>query len=102
TAVGHRALPSFPTRRSSDLRARALGLQRVDHDLGQMKRHGFVGFAVEGPDRLLRERFGDLSRGLRVNLLRPIALRIEVLPSARQDRKSTRLNSSHGSSSYDV
>src|SRR5687768_18152723 len=71
----HRDLPSFPTRRSSDL-------DRIGH------------LVARGGPGGSRTRFtpADRARGLRRG----------PLPRARGDRKSTRLNSSHGYISYAV
>src|SRR5204863_9676787 len=71
----HRDLHSFPTRRSSDLRID----RRVDAELGDRTRQ--VGRGVE-----VRERGG----------------RRRDQPVACEDRKSTRLNSSHVEISYAV
>src|SRR5687768_18144108 len=72
-SAGHRALPSFPTRRSSDLPRGRLGVD----DLHQAQL-----FKVEkgAGGRQQHDEHGD----------------------AEQDRKSTRLNSSHGYISYAV
>src|SRR5207249_10788231 len=89
----HRALPSFPTRRSSDL---AGGLVRGCSWPNLRPLHHPPPLApVLPPQELLRLRgVSDLQR-LRVprdRRPRPV----------RQDRKSTRLNSSHVSISYAV
>src|SRR5690242_13528800 len=95
----HRALHSFPPRRSSDLggshalspRFRLRRRQRRPHHRSrtdrQSRRH-------DGRRRPIRRRLP----------LRPGARTIawKVRPSRRQDRKSTRLNSSHMSISYAV
>src|SRR5207245_11722753 len=91
----HRALPSFPTRRSSDLDLRAKvdkarqGLKAVGAKLGNES------FVARAPaDVVARER--ECAAQLEAEITR--------LESAleSQDRKSTRLNSSHGSISYAV
>src|SRR5438132_9638846 len=73
----HRDLHSFPTRRSSDLQLRLLA-QRNIRDLVEKKRS-----AVR-------------------NIKTTHAVRLGVGESAFQDRKSTRLNSSHTVISYAV
>src|SRR5207245_8086976 len=76
--ANHRDLHSFPTRRSSDLRRRETGL--LDFERTLFKRlFGSVGTTNQWS-------------GLDVPDPAPF----------RQDRKSTRLNSSHGSISYAV
>src|SRR5207245_9812788 len=78
-SVHHRDLHSFPTRRSSDL-------------------------IVESWNTRMEQLFGALRRdavGRRLNSLLPEAL-TEEIAARREDRKSTRLNSSHGSISYAV
>src|SRR5207245_9202293 len=84
-----RYLHSFPTRRSSDLEARQLRqAEREDDDAA--REHGAEhGDGLPVP-RALRERTGE-GRGQR-----------ERHQIAARDRKSTRLNSSHGSISYAV
>src|SRR3712207_8302649 len=72
----HRDLPSFPTRRSPDLRERVLDLVRQ----------------AAGQRAQLREPLG-LARAA----LQPLHPAVEG-----EDRKSTRLNSSHANISYAV
>src|SRR5690606_40844745 len=95
----HRALPSFPTRRSSDLIRRAPPARSSD----DAERPAF---RPERIDRLLRGRFdGDL-----VVILHPlgdVAADVEEpervgREASDGDRKSTRLNSSHVKISYAV
>src|SRR5207245_3627225 len=80
--------PSFPTRRSSDLVTRSLGRpgRLAAHDAGQVDR-------LSGPALRLG---GDEPRHFYV--VRDEDGRSRLV----QDRKSTRLNSSHGSISYAV
>src|SRR5207249_10834287 len=82
----HRALPSFPTRRSSDLRVGAagarLGRRRLDPH----------------PRQLLRARRSQADFWARAHVPRGGRQRI----GRPRDRKSTRLNSSHVSISYAV
>src|SRR5205814_10276403 len=87
----HRLLPSFPTRRSSDLVERLLAGGSRRHEVGEPLRIGVqAGFGLrrqrddEGTFRLLRR-----------------AVRGHVL-FHDEDRKSTRLNSSHLGISYAV
>src|SRR5204863_10028275 len=90
----HRDLPSFPTRRSSDLR-------RADDDVvfagdpvekdGERREEDHVGSRPRGPAHLANPgdqhpRHGD----------------VPVPPLVTLDRKSTRLNSSHVEISYAV
>src|SRR5699024_12640850 len=78
-AAHHRALPSFPTRRSSDLASS----QNIEFDHENHSRVNVVGSSTWTPSCI-----------------------IPVPPSVRmswcRDRKSTRLNSSHVSTSYAV
>src|SRR5207249_11058281 len=96
-----RRLPSFPTRRSSDLQAgqhavddrRAdLALDVVPHDRQLALRE------APGPVRLRGDEDRDAvdERAARVQDLLDVPLRRHL----RADRKSTRLNSSHVSISY--
>src|SRR5207249_12134470 len=80
SAVAHRALHSFPTRRSSDLLRSA-----VDDHVGRLRE------IFEGTGRL-DARLLELRGHVRVRGVQRISL----------DRKSTRLNSSHVSISYAV
>src|SRR5436309_10937920 len=73
----HRDLHSFPTRRSSDLASLAIANR----------------FQRAGDRRFAGEFFADQRR-------RPEP--VDVLADAEQDRKSTRLNSSHVKNSYAV
>src|SRR5438270_9299682 len=80
-----RALHSFPTRRSSDLPT-----PDTAHLVGAGPRHWAGTAAVHAPSfRLLGTRTVD-------------RLRVAVLAADQQDRKSTRLNSSHSQISYAV
>src|SRR5690242_21052471 len=81
--AAHRDLHSFPTRRSSDL------LQALAGDLG----------ALEIPPLEAR---GDALLPAMAAALALAALAVRGDISAAQDRKSTRLNSSHMSISYAV
>src|SRR5438034_4439092 len=82
--AAHRDLHSFPTRRSSDLDQR-LELEQLRAELVEPRRQGAVQL-VQRPPRL-RGRIGVDQVGGRLGL---------------QDRKSTRLNSSHTVISYAV
>src|SRR5687768_18135486 len=84
--VGHRDLHSFPTRRSSDL-VRSSGLARGH---GGARRRGALGESTPQPRKRGRPRRNDARH-----------LAAGVLGEGR-DRKSTRLNSSHGYISYAV
>src|SRR5207253_9901576 len=95
-------LPSFPTRRSSDLDALAL-LGRQHGGLAQGPlRPGVAGLAVAGagalPGRLLH---GATEAGVGAELL-PRVEAADGVDLQKEDRKSTRLNSSHVAISYAV
>src|SRR5438552_14209566 len=81
-----RDLPSFPTRRSSDL---ATALAGISAALPPARIIGLVGPDGAGKTTLIR---------LLAGLMQPTAGTVEVLG----DRKSTRLNSSHQINSYAV
>src|SRR5690606_41309088 len=86
-----RALPSFPTRRSSDL-----GGPGVDRAVLARPDAGAAGGVAALQRRQRRERLVD-------GVHRADAADAGVvLGAARQDRKSTRLNSSHVKISYAV
>src|SRR5207245_6407384 len=86
--------PSFPTRRSSDLDHHAF--RRND-----FKEHDE---RVLEPDATLpRTRFAERSRVRGEFSVHPPGCGLDLVPfGGRRDRKSTRLNSSHGSISYAV
>src|SRR5204862_7194560 len=92
--VHHRDLPSFPTRRSSDLIARRFHTVIL------------VGIPKLGPEnRNEAARFVTLIDALyehRVKLLAAADAEPQHLYEAGEDRKSTRLNSSHVEISYAV
>src|SRR5207245_7636123 len=89
-------LHAFPTRRSSDLdqnlelSATHLGADRVAADVVARPTDKMLDVAERAADLLLQA--GGLER----------AVLIELRGGHREDRKSTRLNSSHGSISYAV
>src|SRR5690606_40147133 len=94
------ALPSFPTRRSSDLVVEVCGLAQVlgkpigDLSHGYRQRVGLGQALIHDPPILiLDEPTADLDPNEKAELLRYIK---EI------DRKSTRLNSSHVKISYAV
>src|SRR5207245_8022709 len=95
-----RDIHSFPTRRSSDL-VRAHGPQK---DAGERGQHFVAGgvpacvIDVLEPVDVQEDQRDLLSRILLVEG----ALHVLVVGAAVRDRKSTRLNSSHGSISYAV
>src|SRR5690606_41056550 len=98
----YRPLPSFPTRRSSDLlggvvdehRAR-LPQRRSD---GAVQEHGRKDAHAEREERAQPERELGALRGEFGHVDR----RVRALLDALEDRKSTRLNSSHVKISYAV
>src|SRR5690625_5763569 len=89
TSVCSRALPSFPTRRSSDLR---FGMSL------------FGSAAFSGNLDMERSRTLVDRDGIRLeDALREYGIELEDAPKASsRDRKSTRLNSSHVAISYAV
>src|SRR5699024_12817559 len=80
----HRDLHSFPTRRSSDL----IGLSKLPRNSSPVRLKNRD--AIDGRPHAYMRKFG-MSR-----------LNFRKLAHAGQDRKSTRLNSSHVSISYAV
>src|SRR5207245_11040389 len=90
--AAHPALPSFPTRRSSDLRAgQTLELTVKEFEvLEYLLRH--VGHVVPR-EMLTRDVWRIAARATPLD---------NVIDVTIADRKSTRLNSSHGSISYAV
>src|SRR5207245_9229918 len=94
-----RPLPSFPTRRSSDLGVGQEAFEPFAIDLiGQAAEAPAVGIGL-GAERRSdeKESFDTLGAGAREQKCGCRSHRL-----ASQDRKSTRLNSSHGSISYAV
>src|SRR5699024_11982835 len=98
----HRALHSFPTRRSSDLDKLIEGLSKIPYSRcngdPNHKVPGIVSFCfegIEGESLLLRLDMAGIcaSSG-------SACTSGSLDPSHVLDRKSTRLNSSHGSISY--
>src|SRR5207245_11399587 len=81
-AAPHPHLPSFPTRRSSDLRFRLRAIRRRR--------------IIDPVSRIAP------SVGCRAADARTRAGHLRAEPAGAADRKSTRLNSSHGSISYAV
>src|SRR5205814_10152365 len=97
-SAAHRLLPSFPTRRSSDLFADdVLVVKREAEGVRIDRTEGghHVGFGEVERLLLLVVRFEPLTRR------QPEVVRF-VSPRGHQDRKSTRLNSSHLGISYAV
>src|SRR5206468_12017444 len=86
-------LHSFPTRRSSDL-----------HRLSEPAQRMLVAAAIVGRDFdvPLLEAFGELSGHELRDALEEATRGHFLVPAAREDRKSTRLNSSHDQISYAV
>src|SRR5207249_10691560 len=84
----HRALHSFPTRRSSDLDARSRDPGPQPDGEGQRDRPGRHQADQPGRERTVVGAAAPHGGG--------------AIPSAQGDRKSTRLNSSHVSISYAV
>src|SRR5690606_41859634 len=98
----HRAPPSFPTRRSSDLgpaRSRALGLN------GALMAAGFttgavLGGVLTGTVSWRWAFFINVVIAAAVLAVAPFVLREPPAGRRPKDRKSTRLNSSHVKISY--
>src|SRR5699024_11348909 len=91
-SVHHRHLPSFPTRRSSDL---ANGFCRVSETIIRSSRpHQISGFSAVRCGHGIRAAVFSIER-----IGHGAVAEIKVLT---RDRKSTRLNSSHVSISYAV
>src|SRR5207253_10916154 len=88
----HRYLPSFPTRRSSDLHGNAADRA---HDAEAPS----AGKALRDLTRHADERAAEL---VPLELALELDLHATRLPSCVVDRKSTRLNSSHVAISYAV
>src|SRR5699024_11816482 len=88
-------LPSFPTRRSSDL-----GMPYVCCSIGVARDRRMVGGIVNAP--LLEEHFEAWPGHFVFIDRRGRHTRADPGPSRESDRKSTRLNSSHVSISYAV
>src|SRR5207249_10436022 len=97
----HRALPSFPTRRSSDLRR---GMRRPSSSTspssaasstdGKHNDNGRIVDRREGTSRVLKTLFRMRNRNSTIYCL------LDLFGHNQLDRKSTRLNSSHVSISY--
>src|SRR5204863_10159393 len=93
----HRDLPSFPTRRSSDL-----GLSASTMSVSRIYLVGFMGSGKTTVGRRLAKKLGwkfiDLDEEIERRARRTVADIFRQAP----DRKSTRLNSSHVEISYAV
>src|SRR5687768_17905468 len=87
--VVHLCLPSFPTRRSSDLRI-AAAARSVGRDPSSIR---LVAVSKTFPLDLVHEAYAAGQRDFGEN---------RVQEALQKDRKSTRLNSSHGYISYAV
>src|SRR5207302_8825352 len=94
------ALPSFPTRRSSDLRCIAARLQARD-PVVQAARRLAVAQLLVALDRAAPRRLRVIDPAHAPQGLSPAAERFRPL-ACPLDRKSTRLNSSHVKISYAV
>src|SRR5699024_11565681 len=93
-------LPSFPTRRSSDLHQR--GQPVVLDDLLRQRRHQRRPLRIERRGVLVQQQDPRLGESGHEQTQR-LTLTAGEQPDLRlQDRKSTRLNSSHVSISYAV
>src|SRR5699024_12596854 len=88
----HRALPSFPTRRSSDLNGIAIRFGPAE----------FFALTAGGLLVLARISGGTVGAGLLPMIIGVAMATVGIEDSMSQDRKSTRLNSSHVSISYAV
>src|SRR5690606_41494981 len=93
-----RGLPSFPTRRSSDLSALSLSYDRVLMDLAAGAGPALLRLAAAAEDTLVVLADEPTSLTDAYALVKMLRLRDEEAA----DRKSTRLNSSHVKISYAV
>src|SRR5207245_10784796 len=98
----HSALLSFPTRRSSDLgeyqRAVEVYREALAQDPGNARTYYDLALALDRLGKIAEEREALLKA---ISIDSTIARAHNQLGLiSLQDRKSTRLNSSHGSSSY--
>src|SRR5690606_41632139 len=99
---GHRVLPSFPTRRSSDLETGAGGSAPKHVDQFITENHlrwdslgEFLALAVS------LEHFSEVNNNPKAKVLaEALDNATELLLENKKDRKSTRLNSSHVKISY--
>src|SRR5205807_8531481 len=95
----HPALPSFPTRRSSDLDSLALSPDGHGGSLRALHRSGaLVDMRKRGVEHL---SYFQVDNPL-VHVIDPLYLGVGKVLDAALDRKSTRLNSSHLVISYAV
>src|SRR5690606_40564942 len=92
----HDTLSPFPPRRSSDLRQLAVAGQRAAG-----ARQGFHGDGKAGVAGVL-DAPGTVVQGLRLNRQLAGGGNASIVAVVQQDRKSTRLNSSHVKNSYAV
>src|SRR5690606_41588089 len=96
-----RHLPPFPTRRSSDLARRDIEKMKMEwlDALERERQESLQSFR----ENLSRAVFAVAKQGLKELANADLEARIaEVFVERLQDRKSTRLNSSHVKSSYAV
>src|SRR5690606_41930559 len=91
-------LPPFPTRRSSDLIVDGHRIQ-TPHGSGVMAGHAVARTVSQGRLHLPAQRAGERAARMEAAARRDVAGAGQV---AREDRKSTRLNSSHVKISYAV
>src|SRR5690606_39686234 len=98
----YRVRPAFPTRRSSDLVLRRPRARAFDVDGDRLVHDDVIG-------RAAKVERGGIDEGFKAGAGLPFGLNRAVEepaliepPSAHQDRKSTRLNSSHVKISYAV
>src|SRR5207245_6462396 len=101
SCVLRRYLQSFPTRRSSDLVWRLENIRMAGRQILRFSQR-----RREGGQRFLADKF-DAQIPINVQEFVALILVVEDLDAlarelAERDRKSTRLNSSHGSISYAV
>src|SRR5207249_11037151 len=95
------ALPSSPTRRSSDLAAevdrRKQGEAKPPAPAGPATRRFARELGIDLSEVEGREQEGRITR---VDVKAHVRRRLSTSPGSAEDRKSTRLNSSHVSISY--
>src|SRR5699024_11449165 len=96
-----RAPPSFPTRRSSDLiGATSLRAIAADAEVTPAMLHYYFGDKEQLKQALIEERLLPTMEPIRERLVRLGDDPAAMVGAFVQDRKSTRLNSSHVSTSY--
>src|SRR5690606_41917966 len=96
-----RHLPSFPTRRSSDLFGRTIGYAQLIEqvDIERVRQRGVECYGLPAGFQVCAQ---PMLHEVGESVAKPLSGRIIADVAGKQDRKSTRLNSSHVKSSYAV